>query len=198
MKKSALFFCSIFLLACDGNDVPDSSLNSYLPLQVGNSWKFVSISGDAGGAYSFKRVTSKATIDGHDYYEIVSGNAAPQEVAEDTTYYRIDNENFVYVRGKHETNESNLYRLEGADGDSWSFEVANFTVSMDLAVVSVTIGEKELKNCKAFSYDAETIFDEEYTTTLAEGIGFVRIYSNAWGNGRILKSAVINGHNYNF
>jgi hypothetical protein len=40
--------------------------------------------------------------------------------------------------------------------------------------------------------------DEEYTTTLAKGIGFVQEYSNAWGLGQVLESATINGRKYDF
>jgi hypothetical protein len=200
MKKVFLFGLCSFLLACDGNELISPAENSYLPLQVGNSWKFVAIGPTQTDRYSFKRVTAETTLEGTAYYEVVSGYANPQEaeVVQDTLYYRIDNKGFVYIRGKQDDLEKNLFRLNGLDGDSWTFEIEGYTVSMDLAIVSLDIDEKELKKCKAFFYDVDVMADEEYTTTFAKGIGFVKIYSNAWANGSILKTAVIDGHTFEF
>ena len=71
-------------------------------------------------------------------------------------------------------------------------------VTISLSVSTLDIGNKTLKNCKAYYYDVDNWADEEYTVTLAKGIGFVKEYSNAWGNGALLKSATINGRKIDF
>lgn len=195
-----VFFCSLLLFACD-DDSPsfNTDSNTYLPLQIGNSWEFESTNKDLTDLNTFKRVIAKVTLNDHTYYEIISGWGTSVENIPDTAYYRVDDNGFVYILRKTKNNEENRFRLQGQDGDTWSYPVDdNDEAFISLSVSTLNIGNKNLKNCKAYFYNVEGWADEEYTITLAKGIGFVKEYSDAWGQGSILKSATINGQVINF
>jgi hypothetical protein len=198
MKKLILVFLSVYLVACDDDLVVNTDTNSYLPLQVGNEWKFVPTTGGTGEQYTFKRVISTVIRDNHEYAQVISGYSIATEVTTDTTYYRIGANGFVYFR-KGNNEEENVFRLNGADGDSWNYELKNdYKVSINLKITTLQLDGKDLTDCKGYYYDVNMIADEENTTTLAKEIGFVKLYSDAWGSGSILKSAIINGHQLNF
>ena len=197
--KPLIYFllCLITLTTCDTSS-PNPEFKEYLPLQIGNSWKLVPTGNNPQNYYSFKRVTDKVILDGHSYYAVVSGYANPEEAISDTLYYRIDPKGFVYTRRKTSTFEENVFRLRGVDGDAWSYQYDNYTTNISMSVIKLSIADEELKNCKAYYRDVDLMADEESTTTLAKGIGFVKIYSDAWSNGSILKSAVIDGREIDF
>jgi hypothetical protein len=64
---------------------------------------------------------------------------------------------------------------------------------MTLSELSKNVGNREVERCKDYSFNVHQWADEEYTYTLAPGIGFLREFSDAWGAGQELKSARING-----
>lgn len=197
MKAFNLLFCCTFLLiGCDEDSPIDTRSNSYLPLEVGNTWRFNSNMSDRD---HFKRVIAEVNLNNHVYAQVVSGWYNPGEFINDTIYYRVDDRGFVYSRRKNSSNEENNFRLNAQDGDTWTYSAENdFIVAITLSVVNLHIGKKNLGNCKAYFYNAERWADEEHTITLAKGVGFVKEYSNAWGIGHTLKSATINGRQFNF
>jgi len=200
MKKFLLIFvCVALLSACDENTDLKTTSGSYLPLQVGNSWRFESTNPAAKDGFYFKRVMDTVTLNEHTYYEIVSGWSTSTEDIQDVAYYRVDDDGFVYILRLANNYEENRFRLNATDGDTWSYLIDdNDTAVISLTVSPLTIGSKELKDCKKYFYNVENWADEEYTITLAKGIGFVKEHSDAWGQGSILKSATINGQEINF
>ncbi|HEY8937508.1 MAG TPA: hypothetical protein VIM65_19920 [Cyclobacteriaceae bacterium] len=203
--------CSISLLvigmliaACDSSNYdskPDlSSLSdSYLPLQVGNYWNFVP-TGISNSEYTLhKEITGKATLQGHEYYMLVSTSSGNDYSYKDTLYLRIDNSGYVYSRTSNSAFEVNAFRLKGSDGDSWTYAINDRDKAIiTLDDVDVEINSTMLKDCKAYHFNVDNWVDEEYTRTLAKGIGFVKEYSDAWGFGEILTSARIDGNEINF
>ena len=129
----------------------------------------------------------------------LSGWYKPEEVVNDTVYYRLDDNGFVYSRRKYNQVEENKFRLNAKNGDTWMYPVENNDLAaIKLFVVDVELRTKDLQNCKAYFYDVAQWADEEYTITLAKGLGFVKEYSNAWGMGQVLESVTINGQKFNF
>jgi hypothetical protein len=202
MKIPSLLFCfSILLWGCDDDSSFEAGSKNYLPLEVGNIWIFRSLNDN--DYKNFKRVTGHVTLDDLVYAEIVSGrfdaDVNTDDSTYDTTYYRVDDDGRVYFRRKNSAAEENRFSLHAVDGDTWTYTIENnYTVTISLSVVSLKLKNKNLRDCKAYSYDISQWVDEEHTTTLAKGIGFVQEYSNAWGWGQVLESATINGRKFNF
>jgi hypothetical protein len=188
---------SILLMGCDDDSSFETGSNNYLPLQVGNVWIFRSMQDDNDYRH-YKRVTAKVTLDDVVYAQVVSGSYANGAIY-DTAYYRVEDNGHVYFRRKNSVSEENRFRLYGRDGDTWTYTIENDdTVAITLSAISLNLNNKNLRDCKAYYYDVSKWADEEYTTTLAKGIGFVQEYSNAWGWGQVLESATINGRKFDF
>jgi hypothetical protein len=196
---SLLLCCACLLIACEEDDRIDAGSNSYLPLEVGNLWIFRSMQPDVNNNKNFRKVIAEANLDNRIYAQVISGWYDPEEVVNDTVYYRVDDNGFVYSRRKFPNTEVNIFRLNEQDGAAWTSPyLDSSTLSVNLSVVNLEIRRKTLRNCKAYFYDVNRWADEEYTVTLAKGVGFVKEYSNAWGLGDILESATINGRKFNF
>lgn len=196
-----LFFCSILLVGCDDDSSFETGSDNYLPLKVGNAWIFKSLH-DNNDYKTFKRVTAEITLDGLLYAEVVSGRFYPDNNLDDstydTTYYRVDHNGHVYSRRKNRVVEENRFRLHAAEGETWTYPIENSeTVVMTVSIVDLDLGNKNLHKCKAYYYDVGQWIDEENTTTLARGIGFVKEYA-VWGTGYVLESANINGREFSF
>lgn len=200
----SLLSVGMVIAACDSSNYdskPDyeSQSDSYLPLQVGNYWNFVP-TGLSNSDYNLHReITGKAILQGHEYYLLVSTSSNNDYSYKDSLYLRVDNNGYVYSRRSNSTLEDNYFRLKGKDGDSWTYAINDHDkATIWVNNVDVEINSTTLKDCKAYNYDVPNWADEEYTRTLAKGIGFVKEYSNAWGMGEILKSARINGNEIDF
>ena len=201
MKTNSLLFCfTLFLIGCqEDNSSIDTGSDRYLPLEVGKTWIFRSLPQNNNDRKTFRRVIAEVNLDNRIYAQVVSGWHDAEEVINDTVYYRVDDKGFVYSRRKYNDTEENKFRLNAEDGDTWTYPIENNDlVAITLSVVDVELKIKRLQNCKAYFRDVSPWVDEEYTITLAKGLGFVKEYSNAWGMGSDLESATINGRKFNF
>ncbi len=205
MRYAILMLALALLAGCTYNDINSFEKNptnqSYLPLKIGNYWNFQSIRQSPDNEIKIHReVVSLVTIDKHEYYLLINSSTNGSNTYQDSSYYRIDRNGFVYVYRKSRPNfESNPFRLNGNDHDTWSYPMeGNDEAQMLLIVEPITVGNINLSPCKSYFYNVVRMADEEYTITLAPGIGFVKEYSNAWGFGQILTSAKINGQVYKF
>jgi len=194
------------LAGCEYNNVTykekEPATENYLPLKIGNYWNFQATGPSQGQStiQIHREVASLVTINNHEYYLLITSSSGNNYTYQDSSYYRIDSNSFVYIYRKSNPNfEDNRFRLNGDDHDTWSFPVeGNDDAHITLTVGSVTLGNVELTKCKSYFYDVIQWADEEYTITLAPGIGFVKEYSNAWGLGQVLTSAKINGQVFSF
>jgi len=194
-------FLGVLLLAtaCSYNNVPMDvrSMLNYLPLEIGNSWDFKTL---YGSPYSriHREVMGKATINNREYYLLVTTSS--YSTIPDSSYYRIDNNGFVYIHRYYQGNfEDNRFRLNASNGDSWTYPIDNNSIAtIRTTAESLVLGDTEVKNCKGYYFDVAKWADEEYTIILAPEIGFAKEYSNAWGLGQVLKSAKIHGEIHNF
>jgi len=204
VMKNALLMCSVLvmMMACECHDEPQPELSGdYLPLAVGNYWEFKGTGFVGNELVEHREVVDMVTLNNMEYYLLVSTHLSPvwSGANKDSAYYRIDNDGFVYVYRKSLGLEENRYRLNGKDGDVWSYEYINqYIADMTLREVTRNIGKVYVENCKDYSFNVEQWADEEYTYTLAPGIGFFREYSDSWGGGQELKSARINGRKFEY
>ncbi|HEV8513428.1 MAG TPA: hypothetical protein VGQ59_09125 [Cyclobacteriaceae bacterium] len=205
MKNVVIVLMICILIGCEHSDIrhekPTDESENYLPLKVGNYWNLEITDNSLGYADKIHReVAATATINNHEYYLLITSSAYDNYTYKDSSYYRIDPSGFVYIYQKaHPNYEDNLFRLNGNDQDSWSYTIErNNEVQIKLTVESVTLGNTEITKCKSYFYNAIQWEDEEYTTTLAPGIGFVKDCGFFSGVCQELKSARINGHVYNF
>ncbi|HMG89411.1 MAG TPA: hypothetical protein VK589_05110 [Chryseolinea sp.] len=203
MKNSLLMFGVFVMMAgCECNDEPrPETSNDYLPLTIGNYWNFKATGLSDSDLVEHREVVDYVTVNNMEYYLLVSTHLTPDWSGsyKDSAYYRIDNNGFVYVYRKSIELEENRYRLNGKDGDTWSYDfVDQYIADMTLREASKQIGKIEVANCKDYSFNIEQWADEEYTYTLAPGVGFLKEFSDAWGGGQELKSARINGQEIEF
>ena len=201
--KNSWLLCGVLVMmaACECNDEPWPETSDYLPLSIGNYWNFKATGLSGDDLVEHREVVDYVTLNNMQYYLLVSTHLSPvwSGSHKDSTYYRIDDNGFVYVYRKGFDFEENRYRLDGKDGDSWSYDyVDQYVADMTLAEVSKKIGNIDVEHCKDFSFNVVQWADEEYTYTLAPGVGFLREFSDAWGGGQELKSARINGHEIEF
>jgi len=199
MKYLNVILVSLLLLSgCDEESVSYSNHNDYLPLHVGNRWKFKYTHLPENTGYLFKEVTGVITINDQQYYVVESGSANPEEVVDHVTYYRITRQGYVYIMNENDTKEENQFRLNGDHGDNWSYQnEGDDEVSIQLSEVTVQLGNTTLEHCKLYSYDVLQWADEETNTTFARGIGFVKM-SGSWGFETELTSAIIDGEEVDF
>jgi len=204
MRNVVIVVMIAVLAGCEYHNVSYEipTIENYLPLKVGNYWNFESISFSQGQSSNqiHREVASTATINNHEYYLLITTSTNDYYTYKDSSYYRIDHNGYVYIYRKSSPNyEDNRFRLNGNDHDTWSYPVeAGDQAQVTLTVESVTLGNVTLTNCKSHYYNVIQWADEENTITLAPGIGFVKEYSNAWGLGQELKSAMIDGQVFNF
>jgi len=196
MRNVLLFSIFLFFVACHCDDDPNPEVtNSYLPLAIGNYWEFASIGPLGEGLIEHREVADFVTLNGRQYYLLVSTPLSNwAQNPKDSAYYRIDENGFVFVYRKWTRIEENRYRLNGKDGEEWSYDyVDNSIADMMLRKISRRVGKLDIAECNDYSFDVKQWADEEYTYTLAPGIGFLREFSDAWGAGMELKTARING-----
>jgi hypothetical protein len=186
--------------ACEDDDSNESATNSYLPLKIGNYWEFVNTPEYSSIIYTQRtEVTRIVSINNNEYFELVTQHKPGQHLYIDTIYYRITNEGYVYTLTRDWTMEENPMRLFANDGDTWRYATnyhAEAMISVD-EMDDLEVGDEKFDDCKSFSYDVEQMADEEYSTVLAPGIGFVKRISG-WGLSSELVKASINGKEYTF
>ena len=189
---------SLLFLACAEDEKDDIiETNSYLPLRVGNYWDYEVITYKSS---FIRREYVRATIrrNGNRYYEVVGGPlGVSASIHYDTTYYRVDDNGYVYCWRTSWEHEENQYRLFAGHNDQWSFK-SNFgdRATVESFYITIKVGEKDIPECKGYFYDVPTTVDEENTTYLAPGIGCVGTTS-MW-QAKILKKAFVNGIEYTF
>jgi hypothetical protein len=87
--------------------------DNYLPLAVGNYWDFETpnASRSQSTTQTHREVTSITTINNHQYYLLVSTLTINNYTYKDSSYYRIDNNGFVYIYRKSSPDyEDNRFR----------------------------------------------------------------------------------------
>ncbi|HTE34321.1 MAG TPA: hypothetical protein VK666_28270 [Chryseolinea sp.] len=186
--------------SCDRDDDVLVGDNSYLPLEIGNYWDFVAIGG-VGGQQSIvehREVMGKTFLSGHEYFLMVSERPTAGDPFIDSVYYRVADNGYVYTYRTNFPGEAQDFRLNGKDGDEWTYTYVDWETNIKLTASSLDINSNTISNCKNFYRDVRQWADEEYTITLAPDVGFVKEFSNAWGGGQVLKSARIGGRLVNF
>ena len=144
-------------------------------------------------------VTRVVSLNNNEYFELVSFQKSGDQNYRDTTYYRITQQGYVYTWRRGWTVEENPLRLYADDGDDWKYETnydaeANITVD---EIDDLELGDRELDNCKSFSFDIEQWADEEHSIVLAPRIGFVQRLVGFGISSRLVKASV-NGKEYTF
>lgn len=185
-----LLIYAIHLISCDSSDdIPAQS--DYLPLQVGNYWDFKSSNTSSDEIVEHREVVDEVRLNDLDYFLLVSTWSGHSN--KDSVYYRIEPNGRVYKYRKN-IFEENRFRLNATEGETWSYQVPVDDIAhITVRETTVTISKRKFRNCKEYYYDVEQWADEEYSITLAPGIGFVKEYSPAWGLGQVLHAAKING-----
>lgn len=198
LRASLLVVVTVLSSACDSNNDDDDDdflkpASDYLPLEVGNYWEFKALGADAEEIVEHREVTGMANVNGRDYYAVVSQFHQTDE--KDTVFYRIDDGLNVYTYRTGMENEQLKYKLLAEDGETWSYPMTvDDTMDVTVHIETVETPVRRIKHCKSYYFDARRWADEEHTTTLAAGVGFLKEYSNAWGMGKILSKASIGGN----
>ena len=167
--KNAVLMLGVFvmMIACECNEDPRPELSDdYLPLALGNYWEFKGTGFVGNELVEHREVVDYVTLNDMEYYLLVSTHLSPvwSGANKDSTYYRIDNDGFVYVYRKNIGMEENRYRLNGKDGDTWSYDYVNqYIADMTLREAAKHVGKVEVSNCKDYSFNVEQWADEEYT-----------------------------------
>jgi hypothetical protein len=183
------------LFSCEDNETKfELNGSRYFPLHVGNTWKLVP--DNPSGAEITIVVTEEALIHGKRYYKIhqVDRPATPDPPSAKYRYFRIDDNDFVYVLSDSAGNvETNTLRLGAPDKYKWKMSSTEVTVIKS----NENINGHSIDECKTYFYNNLSASDDEYAITLAPGIGYLRI-DGSFGRASRLSSALINGVEYNF
>ncbi len=196
--KTKFFFLLMaitFIISCDDDSTsPIPQQGDLFPLTVGNTWEYEQRSptgyNDFGGIK--KEITDVVQLEGREYYRMVTTWKSIPNPYIDTTYYRVDNDGLVYQR-RTTGEEGNPFRLNATDKESWKYSASSTENDMHVTYQEpITISATEMKDTRLFSFDVSIIADEEWSTTLAPGIGIVTMYTS-WTRPVDLKTAVISG-----
>src|SRR5688572_18815540 len=113
MKSLSIILVALFLLSgceCGEEPVIQSSYNEYLPLKIGNTWKFRNPHSPQNGNYVFKKVGDIIYKNGYQYYVVTSDHSGTEEIIDQITYFRITPDGYVYTLDKHASKEENPFR----------------------------------------------------------------------------------------
>lgn len=195
MKIYLIVLLTVFVCisSCDDGDRVGFGDRSYLPLEVGNYWEFVSLSTQDESIIEHREVVGKEAIGDYMYYLVVSTWPPISSRSTDSVYYRISSNGYVYKLRKDGTGEVQEIRLNANDGETWAYTHLDYETVITCSEVEIDLGTKSITGCKSYFLDVSQMADEEYTIVLAPRIGFAREYSNAWGGGNRLKKARIGG-----
>lgn len=173
----------MLLFTSCGKKLESGGTNSdYFPLQVGNYWEFNQM-----GTKSIDRII---TLDGKDYFRMIS---VFSNLMKDTLYLRKTSDGKIYSR-KLTSAESLLYDLYAPVNDSW--QNGEMKVTLTKIDQEKVLGNTTVKHCLVFYCDPRLMMaDDEYTWTLAPGIGYVYYFAlgGTYNQNFILKKALING-----
>ena len=158
MKTLRLFIVlisvSIFLHSCDKEDEKVTLTDDYLPLEVGNYWQLDNL--------NKKEIVGTKLIDNKTYYLLT--------ILNDTMYYRIENDQ-VFVIEQTEP-PSIKFDLSAEVNDTWNFNPC--IVKLISKTDTIIINNHKIINCYQFYFDIPDMIDEEHSTWLAPGIGFIQ------------------------
>lgn len=196
-KWLAILSCICVLWGCDDRDkelyngIPSAG---YLPLEEGNYWDFKDINAKRSGVVLHREVRGLTRVNGREYYLVTSGSASTGSYI-DSAYYRTEANGDVYLYRKGTTEEVLKFKLFAREGDTWTYPASDNDEVMNVSVHigPVDAGSTTVDNCKNYYYNVNEWADEEHTITLAQGVGFIREYSDAWGTGMYLSKASIGG-----
>ena len=146
-----------------------------LPLQVGNYWIMKDATGFPDKVELKKYIDAEVPIGSRSYFRMVNrwtfeGTAT----ASDTTYYRVDEQGFVYERKAGSGQEANVFRLYAREGEQWVHGNGTMTLTN---IDRYSAFNTPINNCRFYSFDILQLLDEEVTTILAPDIGFVGSHS---------------------
>lgn len=197
-KWLGILCCLCALWACEERDSELNTgrlSNSYLPLTEGNYWEFKAIHAKSNAVVLRREVRARAQVNGREYVLVTSGSPSTGSYV-DSLYYRTEANGNVYTYRKGTSDEVLAFKLFAEDGEVWKYQASDGDDMMNVTVHvgTVEIGSASLDNCKSYYYDVDAWVDEEHTITLAEGVGFVREYADAWGTGMYLSKASIDGY----
>jgi hypothetical protein len=144
----------IFVSSCEKNDDKITLTNNYLPLEIGNNWKF--------DFSEKKEIVGSKVIGDKTFYLIQYEN--------DTVYYRTENDK-VYVI-EYEDNESVKFNLSAKVNDTCNYN--SYLVKLISKTDTVLVNDTKFVNCLHFYYDIPGVVDDEHSIWLAPGIGFVQ------------------------
>ena len=149
-----LMSVSIYLLSCDKEDEKVTVTNDYLPLEVGNYWQLDNM--------DKIEIVGTKLIDNRTYYLL--------QFLNDTMYYRIENDKVFVIEQKE--NPSIKFDLSAEVNETWNY--FSCTVKLISKTDTININNQKILNCYHFYFDVPDMIDEEHSTWLAPGIGFIQ------------------------
>src|SRR5690349_4995133 len=113
MMRALLFCCVVgFFWSCDDDGPEAKKLSgSYLPLEVGNYWDFSGVNAATDDIAIHREVKGIATLNGHEYYLVISGMPSNKSIL-DSAYYRVDDQQNVYTYRRSMGIEELKYKLK--------------------------------------------------------------------------------------
>lgn len=181
------------------------SEHGYFPLHIGNSWEYSTLGYDSDLYVSKSEIVSKVFIDNFEYALMTRTRTIYSGTHIDSSYYRVDTNGYVFVRENE--SEYNVYRLNAADGFTWTIDKPfssfpdpelSFIQEIRLNIESVNLNGTVIEQCKRYDHDVKDVYDEEGYSILGPGLGIIQSGNYFGGLHTVLKRAVIDGQEYNF
>ena len=193
MLHRYLLFIFFIALACTEEVRFDPNGDRYLPLQVGNYWRF-----EAPNALGFDAeytIIDEVEIYGKSYFQFhIKSATGTVDEYEGLSYYRIDSRDVVHFLRDSVNSIETVYLNLGAP-DGYQYKSSDYTATV--RTESFDLNGHVLDECKSFYYDIPTTYDDEHSVTLAAGIGYIFIHAS-FGRTAQLVEARINGVEHTF
>lgn len=164
--------------------------HTYFPQQIGNWWEY---------AGTRKEIVDTTQWQGLPYYVWVTTYNSNGSTYTDTAYYRVDEDEKVYVKYSKAQEESLLFDFSLSEEETIRVDLKHGykLVTLKSTNTTVILDNIQLSDCLSFFYDVPGLADDEHSIILAPDIGIVRTVP-VFGTPRELNTAFVGGKQYTF
>ncbi len=177
-----MVFCLLLALSsCQEDADLANAASTYFPQQIGNWWEYEG---------TRREIVDTLQWQGLSYYVWATTYSSNNDAYVDTAYYRVDQDQRVYVKYDITQAESLLFDFSLDAGETLEADGKKITLTSTKA--NIKPSNTQISDCFSFYYDIPGLADDEHTIYLAPGIGIVSTVPD-YGIPQKLSSAFVGG-----
>lgn len=187
---SYLLIALLAASACQEDTATVYPSHTYFPQQVGNWWEY-------GGTR--KEIVDTIQWQNLPYYVWVTTYSSNDSTYTDTAYYRMNEDEKVYVKYSATQEESLLFDFSLSEEETIRVDLSHGykLITLRSTDTTVALGGTQLSECLSFFYDIPGLADDEHSIILAPNIGIASTVP-VFGTPQELSSAFVGGRMYTF